>query len=209
MTVAEGGGSVAVTATDHPSRDRRGLADRVGEAHRRARADRARRRPRRRARAGCARRRARAVAGVGRPAQPGRVAHGRRQAPRDRRFVGEACSSASTRSSVTRSRPDAGRTTAPISTPRSTTTWATTCCGSCSRVPSGALDRSAGRAHAAVARRPDDRRNRAGVSRAGADHRAAHRPREADARRGARPVRGPARRRARARGWRRCSRSFT
>ena len=49
-----------------------------------ARPHRARRRPGRGPRAGGARRRAGAVAGVGRPGQPGRLAHGHRQAPRDR-----------------------------------------------------------------------------------------------------------------------------
>ena len=57
-------------------------------------------------------------------------------------------------------------------------------------LPSGALDRGARRAHAAPARRPDDRGDRARVPRPGADHRPAHRPGQADARRGARPVRG-------------------
>ena len=64
-------------------------------------------------------------------------------------------------------------------------------------LPPGALDRGARRAHAAPARRPDDRGDRARVPRPGADRRPAHRARQADARRGARPVRGPARRRAR------------
>ena len=74
-------------------------------AHRRARADRARRRPGRGPGAGRARRRARAVAGVGRPGQPGRLAHGHRQAPRDRPAAPQhSCSSASTRSSAASSR---------------------------------------------------------------------------------------------------------
>ena len=64
------------------ARHRGGLADRVRPADRRPRADRARRRARRGARPGRARRRARAVARVGRPRQPGRLAHGHRQAPR-------------------------------------------------------------------------------------------------------------------------------
>ncbi len=62
------------------------------------------------------------------------------------------------------------------------------------RVSSGSVDRRARRAHAAPARWPDDRRDRARVSRPRADDRAAHRPREEDARRAARPVRGAARR---------------
>ena len=77
------------------------------------------------------------------------------------------------------------------------------------RLPSGALHRGARRAHAAPARRPDDRGDRARVPRPGADRRPAHRPRQADARRGARPLRGPARRRAAPPGCRRCSRSST
>ena len=58
------------------------------------------------------------------------------------------------------------------------------------RLPPGALDRGARRAHPAPARRPDDRRDRPRVPRPRADDRAAHRPRQADARRGARAVRG-------------------
>ena len=95
-----------MTATDTASRHRRGLADRVGPAHRRARPHRARRRARRGAGAGRAGRRARAVARVGRPGQPGRLAHGHREAPRHRRAAPPtSCSSASTRSSATSSRP--------------------------------------------------------------------------------------------------------
>ena len=83
------------------SRDRGRLADRVRAADRRARADRARRRARRGPRAGRARRGARAVARVRRPGQPGRLADGHGQAPRDRPAAPQrACSSASTRSSA-------------------------------------------------------------------------------------------------------------
>ena len=59
------------------------------------------------------------------------------------------------------------------------------------RLPPGALDRGAGGAHAAPARRPDDRGDRARVPGPGADRRPADRPRQADPRRGARPLRGP------------------
>ena len=112
------------------SRDRRGLADRVGQADRRPGADRARRRPRRGAGAGRSRRRARAVARVGRPGQPGRLAHGHREASRDRSAAPQqAGSNASTRSSAASSRPSRMRPRR-ISTPRSTTTSATTSCGS-------------------------------------------------------------------------------
>ena len=57
-------------------------------------------------------------------------------------------------------------------------------------LPSGALHRGARRAHAPPARRPDDRGDRARVPRPGADRRPAHRPGQADPRRGARPLRG-------------------
>ena len=78
-------------------------------AHRRPRADRARRRPRRGARAGRARRGARAVARVGRPGQPGRLAHGDRQAPRDRPAAPEQAARAQARGARSRAR-GAGRT---------------------------------------------------------------------------------------------------
>ena len=65
------------------------------------------------------------------------------------------------------------------------------------RLPPGAVDRGARRAHPAAARRAHDRGDRAGLPGPGADHRAAHRARQADARRGAGAVRGAARRRAR------------
>ena len=58
------------------------------------------------------------------------------------------------------------------------------------RLPPGAVRRGAGRADAAAARRPDDAGDRARVPRPEGDGRAAHRAREADARRGARAVRG-------------------
>ena len=121
-----------VTASDTPSGHRRRLAHRIAQAHRRPHAHRARRRRRRGSRAGRARRGARSSGpSPGVPRQSGRLAHGRRQAPRDRLFRRTSCSSASTKSSATRSTPraDARR---PISTRRWTTTWATTCCGWCS-----------------------------------------------------------------------------
>ena len=92
----------------HASRHRRGLEDRVGQAHRRPRADGARRRPRRGARAGRARRRARAVAGVGRPGQPGRLAHGHREAPRDRPAAPQQAARAQARGARPRARGGAG-----------------------------------------------------------------------------------------------------
>ena len=111
-----------------PSRDRGGLADRVAEAHRRADADRPRRRPGRGSRAGRARRGARAVAGVRRPAQPGRLADGHRQAPRDRPLPPEQAARAQARGARPRARGPAGDEPRRISTRRSTTTSATTCC---------------------------------------------------------------------------------
>ena len=77
------------------------------------------------------------------------------------------------------------------------------------RLSSGPLHRGARRAHAPPARRPDDRGDRARVPRPRADGRPAHRPRQADPRRGARPLRGPARSRASPPACRRCSRSST
>ena len=194
----------------HTSRDRRGLADRVGAAHRRPRAHRARRRAGRGAGAGRARRRARAVAGVGRPGQPGRLAHGHRQAPRDRPAAPrQACSSASTRSSAASSRPEQETAVRRARGGARRRHRRRPAAPRLHRLPPGALDRGARRAHAAPARRPDHRRDRARLPRPGADRRAAHRARQADARRGARPVRGAARRRAAPRAWRRCSRSST
>ena len=97
----------------HPSRDRRGLEDRVGQAHRRSRADRARRRPGRGARAGRSRRRARAVAGVGRPGQSGRLAHGHREASRDRSPAPQQAARAQARGARPRARGPAGERAAP------------------------------------------------------------------------------------------------
>ena len=114
-------------------RDRGGLADRVGPADRRPRADRARRRPGRGARAGRARRRARAVAGVGRPGQPGRLAHGHREAPRDRPLRRDKRARAQARGARPRARDPSRRWPSRTSTPRSTTTSATTCCAWSSR----------------------------------------------------------------------------
>ena len=68
----------------HSSRDRRSLAHRIAEAHRRAGAHAARRWPGRGAGAGCARQRARALAGNRHPGQAGRLADGHREASRDR-----------------------------------------------------------------------------------------------------------------------------
>ncbi len=152
---------------------------------------RARRRPGRGARAGRARRRARAVAGVGRPGQPGRLAHGHRQAPRDRppapqRALLERKHERARRASSSEragAEPD-------LDAALDDDVGDDLLRLDLHRLPPGALDRGARRAHAAPARRPHDRGDRARVPRAGADDRAAHRARQADARRGARAVRG-------------------
>ena len=57
-------------------------------------------------------------------------------------------------------------------------------------LPPGPADRGPRRTDAAAARRADDRRDRPGVPRPGADGRPADRPRQADAGREAGPVRG-------------------
>ena len=153
----------------HPSRDRRGLADRVGQAHRRPRADRARRRPRRGARAGRARRRARAVAGVGRPGQPGRLAHGHREASRDRPLAPQQAARAQARGARPRARGRAGDGRAGSRRRARRRRRRRPAAPGLHGLPSGALDRGARRAHAAPARRPDDRRDRARVPRPRAD----------------------------------------
>ena len=196
---------------DVTPRDRGGLADRVGAADRRPRAHRARRRPRRGARAGRAGRGAGAVAGVGRPGQPGRLADGHRRstarstacAARERaRAQARASSAASSSSAASTSAPD-------LDAAHRRPDRRRPAAADLHRLPPGALDRGAGRADAAPARRPDHRRDRARVPGPRADDRAADRARQADAGRGAGAVRGPARRRARRRGCRRCSRSST
>ena len=179
-------------------------------AHRRARAHGARRRrwPRswrrtrwsRRSSSGRATRRA---------GQPGRLADGDREAPRDRPPAPRA-------SCIERKHEELGRE---LDARRSRQPTAESVDAALDddvgddllrldvhRLPPGALDRGARRADAAPARRPDHRRDRARLPRAGADHRAAHRARQAHAGRGAGAVRGAARRRARRRGSRRCSR---
>jgi hypothetical protein len=115
----------------YPSRNRRGLEDRVGEADRRSRADRARRRPCRGARAGCFGRRAPAVAKVRRPRNPGAwlmatakhraIDALRRKSGSDASFPNSGMSSRSIQRGPCR-----------MSTRPSTTASATTSCGSCS-----------------------------------------------------------------------------
>ena len=156
-----------------------------------ARADGARRRPRRGSRAGRARRGARAVARVGRPGQPGRLAHGHREAPRDRPLAPRArCSSASTRSSAASSRREQETAAPDLDAALDDDVGDDLLRLDLHGLPPGALDRGARRAHAAPARRSHDRRDRARLPRARADRRPADRPRQADARRGAGPVRG-------------------
>ena len=67
---------------------------------------------------------------VGHPGQPGRLAHGHRQAPRHRPLAPRQAARAQARGARPRARGRAARAPCPISTPRSTTTSATTCCGS-------------------------------------------------------------------------------
>ena len=159
----------------HRAHDRRGLADRVGAADRRAGAHRARRRPRRGPRAGRARRGAGAVAGVGRPGQPGRLADGHRQAPRDRRAAPrQRRSSASTQELGARARGSRRRR------PRRAALEVDDVGDDLLRLvftclPPGALHRGADRAHAAAARRPHHAGDRARLPRPGGDGRAAHR----------------------------------
>ena len=170
-------------------------------------ADRARRRRGRGPRAGRAGRGARAVARVGRPGQPGRLADGHGQAPGDRPLApARACSSASTQelgrelgARQDADAPDLSRGARRRDRRRPAA-------ADLHRLPSGAVDRGAGGADAAAARRADHRRDRAGLPGPRADGRAADRAGEADARRGAGAVRGAGRRRARRRGWPRCSR---
>jgi len=63
---------------------------------------------------------------------------------------------------------------------RSTITSATTSCASCSSPVIRSLDRGARCAHVMLARRSDDRRDRACLPRPGAHHRPANRPSQAD-----------------------------
>ena len=195
------------TRDRHAAHDRRGLADRVGAADRRAGADRARRRPRRGPRAGRARRRAGDVAAVGRPGQPGRLADGHRQAPRDRRAAPRRDARAQAAGARARAR---GRARRPRRAALEVDDVGDDLLAArVHLLPPGALHRGAGRAHAAAARRPHHARDRARVPRLGGDRRAAHRARQAHARGSARSVRGAERRRARAAPRRRCSRSST
>ena len=174
----------------YASRDRRGLADRAGEAHRRSRADGARRRPCRELAQERAGRCAREVAGDRHPGQSGAWLW-RPQKSRDRRLRRASSSSAS--------KPSSGAISTSSGRPLSRLDAALDddigddLLRLVFTAPSGALDRSAGRAHAAPARRPDHRGDRTGVPGVGADRRPVNRARQADAHRGGRPLRGPAR----------------
>ena len=199
----------AVTATADETRRRIEAIWRIEspKLHRGAGAHGARHRPRGGARPGRAGRGARAVAGVGRSGQSGRLADGDRQAPRHRRAAArQAARRASTRSW------DAISTRAEASAPELRDSIGRarrghrrrSAAADVHRLPPGAVDRGARGADAAAARRPDDRRDRAGVSGARADHRAADRARQADAQ-----PRRTCRSRCRAapsapRGWPRC-----
>ena len=121
------------------------------------------------------------------PGQPGRLAHGHREAPRHRSAAPRAgCSSASTRSSGDELEAAQERAAPDLDAALDDDVGDDLLRLVFIVLPPGALDRGARRAHAAPARRPHDRRDRARLPRARADDRAAHRAREADARRGAR-----------------------
>ena len=103
----------------------------------------------------------------GRAGQPGRLADGHRQAPRDRPCcAGASCSSASTRSSAASSRREQRAATRRARRGARRRHRRRPAAAGVHRLPPGALDRGARRAHAAPARRPDHRRDRARVPRA-------------------------------------------
>ena len=179
---------------ERPSGDRRGLENRIAEADRRPRAHRARRRPRRGPRPGRARRRSRALARDGRAREPWRVAHGDREEPGDRPAPPPEPRRAQARGDRGAGggrdrRRGAGRRARRRHRGRPAPTRL-------HGLPSGALEGGPGRAHAASAGRPEHRRDRPRLPHAGGDRGAAHRPREAEPRRGARGIRGAPRRRA-------------
>ena len=182
----------------HPQRHRRRLADRVGPADRRPHAHRARRRPGRGTGAGRPGRRARAVAGA--RASPTTPAPGSWPPPSTARSTccaAASCSSASTRRSAASSRRSRRRRVPDLDAALDDDVGddlLRLMFIACHPVLS---DRGARRAHAAPARRPHHRRDRARLPGARADDRPAHRAGQADAGRGAGAVRGAARRRAR------------
>ena len=134
--------------------------------------------------------------------QPGRLADDDGPQPRDRPHPPRARRSPRRRSSLERAEAvedDDGRDDVPRRAARA----------ALHVLPPGARARRAGRADAAHARRPDDRRDRARVPRPGADDGAAARPREAQDQ-GGRASRSASRRRICCpTGSRRCSRSST
>ena len=140
--------------------------------------------------AGRARRRARAVAGDRHPGQPGRLAHGRREASRDRRAAPPRDAGAQAGADRRESWRCSSSSTSPISTRRSTT-CRTTCCAWCS---SRAIRSCLGEARVALTLRLLGGLTTAEIARAflvsEGDHRAAHRARQAHAHRGARALRG-------------------
>ncbi len=182
-----GGGSAGRDGRRSPPRRRGGVAHRIGQARGRPRPLDGRRRARRGVGAGCPRRRARAVAGDRSAADARRLAHDGRQTPRDRRLAPARAARRTLRRAGPRPR-TAGRRRSGGRGGR----------GDPGRpaparvrvVPSRAGPRRPGRADPQTARRPDDRRDRAGLPGARPDHRAAHRARQAHAHRGPRAVRG-------------------
>ena len=118
----------------YPSRDRRGLENRVGRGSSPASRESC-------ATSGLAEDLAQdaLVAALeqwpesGVPREPGRLAHGRGEASRDRSLPPQQAARTQARGARLRARVRAGGGRARISTPRWTTTSATTCCGWCSR----------------------------------------------------------------------------
>ena len=116
----------------HAQGDRSGLSHRVREDHRRRRAHGARRRPRRRARAGCARCRARDVARGRDSRQPGGVAHDHREASRPRPAAPAQAARREGGRAHARDRGPPRGGAAARRTPTCATTSATICCASSS-----------------------------------------------------------------------------
>ena len=180
-----------------PPCDRRGVADRVGEAHRGPRRSRTGRRDRGGAGAGRAGGRARAVAAGRRAGQPGCLADGHREAPRD----GPAAPQGAAGPQARRARAGpgdrrAGHHGGGVRTGRGgggRRHRGRPAAAGLHRLPPGAVHRGPRGAHPAAAGRPEDRRDRAGLPGRRADGRAADRPGQEDPRQGGRALRGAGR----------------
>ena len=132
---------------------------------------------------------------VGHPGQPGRLAHGHREAPRHRRAAPPRHARAQAGADRARAAdPPAARPARPRGAGRRRA--GRRAAPDLHDVPPGAVPAGARRAHAAPARRPVDAGDRPGVPRLRGNRLAAHRPRQAHPRRGPRAVRGPRPRRA-------------